>query len=89
MVNDILIDTIRERLSDLHSQMNNPFDDDLYSIVASVMYNLPIEDCCEWKNDKPNPEGKERRNRAKQFLIPVVCECGGISSDDDDDYKKV
>ena len=57
----------------------NPECDDLYSFVASVMYDTTYAECCEWKDDKPYPEGKERRDRVKQFLLPIVAECGGIS----------
>ena len=31
----------------------------------------------------PYPEGKERRGRAKQFLLPVVAECEGITESED------
>lgn len=61
---------------------------DLYSYLASIVYNVPYEECQEWKDGKPYPEGKERRMRIKQMLIPIVLECGGIS-DDTDDIKKM
>ena len=52
---------------------------DLYSYIASTLYNVPYEECCEFNPDgSANHEGKERRSRAKQLLIPIVLECGGI-----------
>ena len=50
---------------------------DLYSYVASLVYDVPYEDCREWKNDRPNPDGKDRRSKVKQLIIPVIAECGG------------
>ena len=54
---------------------------DLYSYLASLVYDVPYEDCQEWKDGKLYPEGKERRTRVKQMLRPIVLECGGISED--------
>lgn len=52
---------------------------DLYSYIASALYNVPYEECCEQRPDGTwNHEGKERRNKVKQLLIPIVLECGGI-----------
>jgi hypothetical protein len=76
----------------LHTQLSNttnvfdPERDDLFSFVASVMYATTYAECCEWKDNKPYPEGKKRRDRAKQFLVPIVAECGGISVDIVNDY---
>ena len=55
---------------------------DLYSYLASLVYELPYEDCLEWVNDKPNPVGKERRMRVKQMLLPIVLDCGGYKTND-------
>ena len=64
----------------LHYEFNN--DDDLYSVIASIMYNKPIEDCKEFKDGLPNPDGKELRDRAKWFILPIIEECGGIFNED-------
>lgn len=83
MYNKELLKTLEDRFGTLHAYLLTSIDgkDDIYSHIASIIYNKPYEDCCEWKGDKPYPEGKELRNRAKQFLLPVVVECGGISDD--------
>lgn len=80
MINEVLVDVLRARLMDLSDKMKmiNSMEFDIYSLTASIMYYKPYEDCCEWKDGKPYPEGKERRDRAKQFLLPIVSECGGI-----------
>lgn len=85
MINHKLLNTIEDRLRTLSmvklsdkTIAFNPECDDLYSFVASVMYDTTYAECCEWKDDKPYPEGKERRDRVKQFLLPIVAECGGI-----------
>lgn len=52
---------------------------DIYSFLASIMYDMPYEECCEFTSDgKPNHEGKDLRNRAKQFVLPVIVKCGGL-----------
>ena len=85
MINPKLLQTLEDRLNMLHTQLSdttnafNPEHDDLYSFVASVMYDTTYAECCEWKDNKPYPKGKERRDKAKQFLLPIVAECGGIS----------
>lgn len=75
--------TIANRFDLVSSYLRHEFNDtnDLYSVIASIMYNKPIEDCKEFKNELPNPEGKELRNRAKLFVLPVIAECGGIFSE--------
>ena len=82
MINQKLLRTLEDRFDQLQAYLFRSFDaeeDDLYSFVASIIYDKDYEDCCEWKDGKPNPQGKELRDRVKQFLIPVVVECGGIS----------
>ena len=83
MINEILVDVLRARLMDLSDKIINPMELDIYSLTASIMYYKSYEDCCEWKDGKPYPEGKERRDRAKQFLLPIVAECGGITEPED------
>ena len=52
---------------------------DLYSYIASVLYNQEYADCCEFSsNGVPNPGGKELRDRVKQLLLPIVEKYGGI-----------
>lgn len=62
-------------------QMYNTFMEgkDLYSEIASKAFNVPYEDCLEFyldengnKTDETNPEGKERRSRAKSILLGVL-----------------
>lgn len=55
-------------------------DKDLYAYLASLVYQVPYEDCCEFQLDNytPNPVGKERRSAVKQMLTPIVQSCGGF-----------
>ena len=81
MINQKLLRILEDRFDKLQAYLFRSFnaeEDDLYSFMASVIYDKNYEDCCEWKNGKPNPEGKELRDRVKWFLIPIVEECGGI-----------
>lgn len=85
MYNQKLLRTLEDRFDKLQAYLFRSFDgeEDLYSFIASIIYDKDYEDCCEWKNGKPNPEGKELRDRVKRFLIPVVEECGGIFNECD------
>ena len=89
MYNQKLIRTLKDRFDKLQAYLFRSFDgeEDLYSSIASIMYNKDYEDCCEWKNGEPNPRGKELRDRVKQFLIPIVAECGGISESEEDEIS--
>ena len=80
--NQKLIRTLEDRFGKLFSEFDGV--EDLYSFIASVIYNKKYTDCFEWKDGKPNPQGKELRDRVKQFLIPVVEECGGILDSEED-----
>lgn len=88
MINPKLLQTLEDRLNTLKAQLFGTcktYDKkaDLYSFIAAAMYNMDIDDCREYRQDgTPNPEGKELRNRVKQFLIPIIAECGGIETDD-------
>lgn len=87
MVKKELIKLLEDRFDKLQAYLFRSYtpDEDLYSFVASVMYDKDMDECKEFNLDgTPNPQGKDLRNRAKQFLIPVVAECGGISEDDTD-----
>lgn len=79
--NQKLIRTLEDRFSKVFSEFDGV--EDLYSFIASIIYDKKYLDCCEWKDEKPNPQGKELRDRVKQFLIPVVEECGGITEEGD------
>lgn len=87
MVKKELIKLLEDRFDKLQAYLFRSYtpDEDLYSFVASVMYDKDMDECREFNSDgTPNPQGKDLRNRAKQFLIPVVAECGGIEEDDTD-----
>jgi len=56
-------------------QMYNTFMEgkDLYSEIASKAFNVPYEDCREFRPDgTTNKEGKERRSQAKSILLGVL-----------------
>lgn len=43
---------------------------DLYSIMASEIYGVPVEECKEFRPDGTvNPEGKDRRTSVKSILL--------------------
>ena len=43
---------------------------DIYSHVASLAFNVPYKDCCEFNDDgTTNKEGKERRSKAKAIVL--------------------
>lgn len=45
---------------------------DLYAEIASLAFNVPYDDCLEFRPDGThNPEGKERRSRAKAILLGI------------------
>lgn len=53
----------------------NSFRDgtDIYSHVASLAYNIPYEDCCEFYPDgSTNHEGKTRRSSAKAVVLGIL-----------------
>lgn len=53
---------------------------DLYSEVASAIFNLPYEDCVEHRADGSiNKEGKKRRNDAKPVLLGILYDRGDES----------
>ena len=53
---------------------------DLYSEVASAIFNLPYEDCVEHRADGSiNKEGKARRNDAKPVLLGILYDRGDDS----------
>ena len=53
---------------------------DLYSEVASAIFNLPYDDCVEHRKDGTiNKEGKARRNDAKPVLLGILYDRGDES----------
>lgn len=91
MINPKLLQALEDRLHVLQAQLFGTcktYDGkaDLYSFIAAAMYNMDIDDCREYRQDgTPNPKGKERRDRVKQFLMPIVAQSGGISNDSEED----
>lgn len=50
---------------------------DLYAIMASKVYKMPVEDCKEFRPDgSVNPEGKLRRTSMKSVLLGIMYERG-------------
>lgn len=46
---------------------------DLYAQIASLSFNVPYEDCLEFRPDgTTNKEGKERRSSAKSILLGIL-----------------
>lgn len=46
---------------------------DLYSTIASKLYNKPYEECKEFRTDGTvNPEGKQRRSSVKPILLGIM-----------------
>ena len=57
------------------SQMYDVFmaGKDLYSEIASKAFNVPYEDCKEFRPDgTTNKDGKERRSQAKSILLGEI-----------------
>ncbi len=53
---------------------------DLYVEIASIAYNLPYDECKEFRADgTKNPKGKERRNAAKAIVLGV-CYGKGVAA---------
>ena len=50
---------------------------DLYATIASTVYQMPYDECKEFRPDGTvNPEGKERRTSVKSLLLGVMYERG-------------
>ena len=53
---------------------------DLYVEIASIAYNMPYDECKEFREDGTrNPEGKERRSAAKAIVLGV-CYGKGVAA---------
>ena len=46
---------------------------DVYAYIGSKVFGVGIEDCMEWKNNKPNINGKNRRDKIKQIFLKKLC----------------
>lgn len=87
MYNQKLLRTLEDRFDKLQAYLFRSFDgeEDLYSFIAAVMYDKDYADCCEIGPDgKPNPYGHALRERAKEFILPIVVECGGVTEGSDE-----
>lgn len=42
---------------------------DIYSQIATIVYNLPYEDCTEFKDGELNVDGKKRRSACKPIIL--------------------
>lgn len=87
MYNKELLRTLENRFDRLQAYLDRVFQfeegEDLYAFVASIMYDKDVAECKEMNPDgTPNPTGKAMRTWAKQFILPVVVECGGIFEED-------
>ena len=87
--NKKLLTTLEDRFDRLQAYLDRVFQfeegEDLYAFIASIMYNKDVDECREVNPDGSlNHEGKELRDRAKHFILPVVAECGGIFEKSDD-----
>jgi len=81
MYNKELLRTLETRFDRLQTYLDREFEEgeDLYSFIASIMYDKDVAECKEMNPDGTlNPTGKAMRTWAKQFILPVVGECGGI-----------
>ncbi len=54
---------------------------DLYATIASTLYNMPYEECLEFRpsDHSLNPEGKERRSSVKSVLLGIMYGRGSSS----------
>lgn len=90
--NKKLLKTLEDRFDKLQAYLFRAFDgeEDLYSFIASIIYDKDYEDCCEILADGSlNPDGHVLRDKVKQFLLPVVAECGGIFEPGTDEDQPV
>lgn len=45
---------------------------DLYAWMASIVYQLPYDECLEFRDGKENPEGKKRRDSMKILVLALM-----------------
>lgn len=56
-------------------EYNNGIDP--YVTLASIAYDMPYEECCEFRKDgSVNPDGKKRRKKAKVILLGITYGAG-------------
>ena len=77
-LNQKLFDTISSRFMEVSKQLNETTETDLYSLIASILYDKPYESCLDLG------ENQELRYKVKTCLLPIVVECGGITLDDEE-----
>lgn len=65
---------VKQVIKELYERHNFKYDDskDLYSNYASQLMNLPYEDCLEFKDNKPNILGKERKFLVKLLVLSCL-----------------
>ena len=68
-------DKVIERMTQIFRNYNieDAKDKDLYSYIASIIYNKPYENCLS-----NSPDGYKLRMFVKQMLIPIILEYGGL-----------
>lgn len=45
---------------------------DIYATIGSIVFQLPYEDCLEFKNGEENPAGKKRRDSVKSIVLGIM-----------------
>lgn len=54
------------RIDGVKEAMKNGLD--AYAFIACKLFDMPYEDCLEWKDGKPYVEGQARRKLAKTII---------------------
>ena len=74
--NEKLIEALSRRFAEVSKRLNADMDTDLYSTIASILYDKPYESCLDLG------ENQDLRYSVKHCIVPVVLEFGGIHSED-------
>ena len=76
MYNKTLIATIEERLNKVQEYLFMDFNEseDLYLRIAKIIYTADFD-------NMPMKEVIALREKVKQFLMPIIIECDGISEE--------
>ena len=77
-LNKKLFDTLSSRFMEASKKIDASEETDLYSLIASILYDKPYESCLDLG------ENRELRYKVKTCLLPIVIECGGITLDDEE-----
>ena len=75
-LNKNLFNTLSSRFAEVSKKIDASEETDLYSLIASILYDKPYESCLDLG------ENQELRYKVKTCLLPIVVECGGITLDD-------